>query len=122
MEVNDEESLRRILSWRLHDWIVLGVAVLVNGLAWGIILWKLPPQEGTVFLHYNVYYGVDLTGAWVEVLMIPGSGLIILLFNTAVLWFGKKLDDTSRMLCLTTTAFIEVIILLASVFVVLLNS
>ncbi len=109
-------------GWRVYDWVLLGCSLVVNGLAWGVILWKLPQTDATIFLHYNIYYGVDLTGRWHEVFYIPGSGAVILLLNAAVLWFTKALGAVLRTMVLAVTLGLELAVLLASVLVVLLNN
>lgn len=102
-------------------WIIFGLALLCNALTWGLVLWKLPPTESTVFLHYNIYFGIDLAGSWYQLLWIPGSGTAIFGINLAVVLLSKGLEHFFRVIGATITLLVELMILLASVLVVLLN-
>jgi hypothetical protein len=102
-------------------WGLFGLAALVNGVAWALILWKLPPTDGTVFLHYNIYFGIDLAGSWYQLLWIPGSGTVIVGVNLIVTLLATGLQKFFRVIGAVVTLLIELMILLASLLVVLLN-
>lgn len=101
--------------------ILITISLLLNTAAWGIILWKLPYTEGTVFLHYNTYFGIDLTGDWSRLLWIPGSGTALLLVNVLIALFARAIDRFLNMIAICATVCMEAALLLASVLVVLLN-
>ncbi|MFC1598302.1 hypothetical protein ACFL2M_02085 [Patescibacteria group bacterium] len=102
--------------------ILLGAAFLLNAAAWGLIFWKLPETADTVLLHYNIYFGVDLAGSWQELLWMPGSGLAVLLINVIVMLLSKHLDRLIIIAGSIITLFLEIMVLLATVLVILLNS
>lgn len=99
----------------------LGVALLINIITWVLILWKIPPTDNTVFLHYNIYFGIDRTGSWWQLLVIPGSGAVILLLNTAIILLFKKLDALVAALLSALTLGLQMMSLVAAIFVILLN-
>ncbi len=95
---------------------------LINAFSWGLILWKLPFTTDTVYLHYNVYFGIDLTGSWYGVLWIPGSGAVIAVVNTIAVFVLKQLPSIVKYIILGATAVMQCALLLASVLIVLLNN
>jgi hypothetical protein len=40
--------------------------------------------DGTIVLHFNVYFGVDIVGSPWQALLIPGTSLLFLLLNVAL--------------------------------------
>jgi hypothetical protein len=86
-EVETVEARRNTILSRLRfapklTWFFLLASIVINMATWGYILWKLPPSNGTVFLHYTIYYGVDLTGEWWRLLLMPGTGLLVILLHS----------------------------------------
>lgn len=106
---------RRILA-------LLSVAsLLLIFAAAALLVWKIPPTSDTVFLHYNIYFGIDKTGPWWELLLIPGSGLIFFLLNTAAIFFVKNIDPLFKMVLAVTTLVLQLMSVVAVVLVILLN-
>lgn len=77
----------RLYLKHLPNRIMLIASVALNLVSWGWLLWNIRPQEGSIFLHYNVLFGVDLTGPWYSVFYAPAAGLVIILLNAALGWF-----------------------------------
>lgn len=113
------EQNKKNRRWPIFLLIFLSFAI--NAAAWGLIFWKLPPTEDIVFLHYNIFFGIDLAGDWHQLLWIPGSGLAAAILNTAVILLAKGMERFFKYLGLVITSIIQFIILLATVLVVLLN-
>ncbi len=55
--------------------------VLVSGLT-GFLSFFLRPSDALTVLHYNVYFGVDLLGAWWQTLILPGIACMFVLMNS----------------------------------------
>lgn len=55
-------------------------AVIVFGL-WGVSAWTFQPQEEPIFIHYNVYFGVDWVGPWYLGFIIPVSAMLLIGLN-----------------------------------------
>lgn len=102
---------------------MLTVASLVcNAATWTLLVWKIPYTQDTVFLHYNVFFGVDLTGSWSQLLWLPGSGLGILFVNSLAVFFGKHMDHVAKTAITILTLLFQVMLLVASLLVILLNT
>lgn len=96
-------------------------AVLIVG-SGGMIFFTLPPRAEPVFLHYTIYYGIDLIGSWWLLFLMPGSGLAIFILNlvlAAVFWTRNRV--LSYFLIFSTTA-IEVILAFGILLILLQNS
>lgn len=57
-----------------------------------LVLWFKMPRElpGGVMslpLHYNVHFGVDYTGMWAKIFVLPLGALLIFLINSMIIWF-----------------------------------
>lgn len=67
----------------LVQWVIIG-ALFLNVLNWVLIAFFNRPVDFPIILHYNVYFGVDVIGAWWQVYSLPAIGLAILLVNTTL--------------------------------------
>lgn len=97
------------------------IAFLLLAAQWGILFWKFPPQEGTVFLHYNIYFGIDATGEWNQLLWIPGAGAALFLFNSVVLLFFRPVHHFFPTFIAIMTACIEAMIFVALALILYIN-
>jgi hypothetical protein len=97
-------------------------AVLCNIATWSLLLWKIPQTSETIFLHYNVYFGVDLTGGWRQLFWVPGSGTVILLVNTLVILLDAHMHRIARVMMGVLTIGFQMMLLVASVLIILLNT
>lgn len=103
---------------------IFASSVLLLFISFFIPYWKLYPEISEKLaapLHYNIHFGVDLIGAWWRVFMPTIVGFVILIVNSilaAVYW--KKYRMLSYF-CLTMTTGLMFFLVLASVFITLLN-
>lgn len=101
--------------------ILFVFALLCSVLSFALILWKIPSTREYVYLHYNIYSGIDRTGEWKDLFWIPGTGAAVLFVNALVL-LKRHSDHFITHLSLGITLFFEMIVLLATLLVVLLNN
>lgn len=66
--------------WR---WLIL-TALILNGLLW-VGIWRLFPHtpDGGP-LHYTIYFGINLTGPWTELFILPGVGLLAIISHLII--------------------------------------
>jgi hypothetical protein len=83
---------------------MLIVSLLVNAFNWGAIAYFIRPVDFPIILHYNVYFGVDVIGAWWQVYFLPLIGLVILSVNTLLgyLFYQQKERIVAHLLLLAT--------------------
>lgn len=97
------------------------VSFCVHALAWALLLWKIPRTDETIFLHYNIYYGIDLVGTWKDALWLPGTGSVIWIVNILLAYRYFKTDHFIAMLTAVMTVLFETMVLVAIFLIVLLN-
>ncbi|OGY85434.1 MAG: hypothetical protein A2233_02455 [Candidatus Kerfeldbacteria bacterium RIFOXYA2_FULL_38_24] len=96
--------------------------LVLNILAWALLLWKIPYTEEVVFLHYNIFYGVDLVGNWRQLFLVPGTGLFILVINILCIFYFKKMSREIFGILLVMTLLLEVFLFISAFLLVLLNN
>lgn len=101
--------------------ILLILSVLVNAAIWLVLYRRIPYTDGIVFLHYNIYYGVDRVGTWNEMWWIPGTGAAALLLNTLFVGLMRRVPQAIAVLALSVTLAVQVMLFVAAILVVLLN-
>ncbi len=72
--------LNRTFKQSQFYWPVLS-GLILNGLGWFLIVWRLPASADWIPLYYNVYFGIGWIGPWLAAVYYPGIGLFILLVN-----------------------------------------
>lgn len=101
--------------------IMLATSVMFNCMIWVWLAWNIRPQEGSVFLHYTVLFGVDLTGPWYRVFSVPMIGIGILLINGALGWVLFSRDKFVSHILNATTLLCHIFLLVAASLLVFLN-
>lgn len=72
--------------------------------SFALLAFFVRPQQSIVIVHYNVYFGVDLIGDWVQIFIVPSVVLAFVVVNTFLArWFyGEKERIASYVLLLTS--------------------
>jgi hypothetical protein len=87
-------------------------------------LWRLFPDiygRPVVPLHYNIHYGVDWTGAWWQIFILPVMGVVFFFVNTGIALFFVRRNPMLTGVALSATAILALLLFAAMVFVVSLN-
>lgn len=115
--------IQQQLKQLLHPWVLIPtvVALVFNAAIWALLFWQLPPTDATLLLHYNVYFGVDLSGAWNQLLWLPGSGLVIIVLNAVIAVSQRQVDRFMVSILSTCSALYQAMLLGALLLIVLLN-
>jgi len=87
----------------LVHWVLIG-ALILNAANWGLIAFFIRPVDFPIILHYNVYFGVDVIGAWWQVYFLPLVGLAILGINAILgyLFYQQRERIVAHLLMLAT--------------------
>ncbi|MBI2984472.1 MAG: hypothetical protein HYY50_02510 [Candidatus Kerfeldbacteria bacterium] len=51
----------------------------LNLSTWFGVWFGIPHRAQLVPIHYTIYFGIDLTGAWTKYFWLPGAGLLALI-------------------------------------------
>ncbi|MEI6510767.1 MAG: hypothetical protein WCO25_01860 [Candidatus Uhrbacteria bacterium] len=101
--------------------IVSGVLLLMT---FALPAWRILPIASTtpfIPLHYNVYMGIDESGPWQQVFVLPAIGLALLVINTIFQIFLSKREKVLSTFFAVATVATEAILLVSMVLIVLLN-
>ncbi len=105
----------------LPNLIMIPLALLINISTWAWLLLQIKPQDETIFLHYNILFGVDYIGAWWKVLYLPVLGLFIFLVNTIFGWVMFPKDKFSAQVLNFVNLVCQIFIFIAAALLVFLN-
>ena len=87
-------------------------------------LWRLFPDiygREVIPLHYNIHYGVDWTGVWWQIFLLPVMGVVFLLVNTVMALFFVRRNSMLTDVALAANVVLAALLFSAMVFVVSLN-
>ncbi len=96
-------------------------AFFLNLVIWGWLLYNIRFQSESVFLHYTILFGVDLTGPSYMVYSLPGLGLCLILFNAAIGWMMYEKDEFVAVISNTVSCVLHLFLLIATSILVFLN-
>jgi hypothetical protein len=99
-------------------------AILIVGLSAGAIYWLLFPEaieQIAVPLHYNIHFGVDRYGAWIQIFTIPFIGAMIILINTLAAGYLWSRDKMLSGYVSIAMLVMQVLLAIALGFIILLN-
>ena len=102
------------------------LSLLLNIVTWVAVYLKLFPfsyqtEFGQIFLHYNVYFGIDSFGSWYMAFIIPLVGLLIIAFNNIIAYIFYLREKFISYLLIIAQAILQAVLLSAAIFVILLN-
>lgn len=97
------------------------VGILVNILLWLWLGFHFRNLPDTVFLHYSIYFGIDLIGPWYQILFIPLLGLVFFAVNFSLGFVFYKVEKLLGYFLVCSAAFFQFILLLASFFIISVN-
>ena len=95
---------------------------VVNVAAWVIIAIFVKPVDFPVILHYNVYFGVDVTGQWWFIFSVPLLGLAIGLLNGLLAaYFYRKKERIASYLLLLSALMVQACVVVATSSLTIIN-
>lgn len=103
------------------QWSTIG-SLLLNLASWSVLGYFIRPVDFPIVLHYNVFFGVDMIGAWWQVFAIPLMGAVTLFVNATlgVLFFQQKERVVAHLLLLASFV-VQVAVLVATAAIIVIN-
>ena len=108
---------------QLYRW-TLGASLALVVFSAALPAWRLLPgilEAKFIPLHYNIYFGIDRFGPWYGVFLPAAAGLAIFLLNVVILCVVFRSERFLALLLAWTTLIVELILLVATIFIVSLN-
>lgn len=112
------------MKWPSFDrrlWALAASGVVLNLIAWGIAIF-FPRHEATAILHYTSSVGIDFVGEGRHIIVLPAAGLLILIVNLIVGRLIVEADYRTSWVLWSTVPIVQVVIILALVFLWSINS
>ena len=112
---------KEFLQNAIVHWLIIAIffLVLVHS---AVIVYFLRPTDSALILHYNVYFGVDLIGAWWHVYALPLGGFLLFLLNTILAyWFFAFRERIISYILLLAALFVQMSLLVASSTIIFIN-
>jgi hypothetical protein len=104
---------------------IIGIGLLIslflNLGIWIVLYMYIKPSQDPIYLHYNIYFGINLIGEWYKIYIIPLSGLLIILVNYLA---GVTMYTSNRILSYLVVIFtipVNLFLALAAVLLVFIN-
>ncbi len=115
-----------VYPWKLYfkrrELLVMGIlTVLCNIATWFWLFLYIQPQQETVFLHYNILFGVDYIGEWWRVFYIPLTGMVIAAVNTILGWIVFQRDPLISQILQAVCLVCQVFLFVVAALLVFLN-
>lgn len=96
-------------------------SLLINISLWLLLAYQTRNFTDTISLHYNIYFGIDLLGSRYKVFLLPALGLVFLAINSLVGLLVYKREKILSYFLFGTSSFVQVIFIIASIFIILIN-
>ena len=89
---------------------------------WGILLYFIQSRETPIILHYNVYFGVDLLGAWWQAYLLQGVATLLFVCHVVLSrFFYQHNDRFASYILLLATNFVLFGVAIASASIAFIN-
>ncbi len=120
----DKSKKNLLTKYLKNKWvaITLSSGVIMNAANWFLIVRKVGPTEELVYLHYNIYFGVDLIGRWYQLYIMPFIGTLIIALNAYIGFILFKREPRIAKLILSINLFLQIVLVTASLLILRQNS
>jgi hypothetical protein len=106
----------RIIRWLFFS------GLFFNLVDWALLKFFLRSGAERIILHYNVYFGVDLTGTSQSAYTLPFIGVVVLFFNNALsFYFYIQKERVASYILLLTVLMAELSLLISVISVIIIN-
>jgi len=102
------------------------ISIVLNLILWAGLYYKIQPfsyltEYGTIPLHYNLYFGIDLLGKWYTAFVLPFFGLIVIIVNNIIAYNLFVRERFLSYFLLIMQTIVNVALFAAGIFLILLN-
>lgn len=120
-QAEEQETSTKVRSTVLEH-VLLATSTIVNVFSWVLVFWKIPYTPDTVILHYNIYFGIDLSGPWWRVCVLPAFGVAAILIHRFLLRPYDSVHASMRSVSFAVLTLVQLLILLAILLIIPLNN
>jgi len=100
------------------------ISGILNLASWFLLYLKIAQGAGPeqlVFLHYNIYFGIDWSGVYWKIFVIPFIGILILAGNFFISFVIYRRERLASIFLASGTTLIQFFLLLATIAIIFIN-
>lgn len=102
-------------------WGPFAFAFFLNLAVWLYLAFFIPLQVESIFLHYNIHFGVDLIGPREQIFSLPFLGWLAALLNFILSYFLYHREKKLSQLLGFATLVLQIFVAIEAVFLVFIN-
>lgn len=121
IESASQSALRAYTRSRLVRFGLL-FSFLLNVSIWLVLAWASQRLPDLMPLHYNIYFGIDQIGSWYQIFAMPLYGLVVLAINFFLGFVLFRFEKMISYVLIGGAFAIQILILMASISVLYINS
>jgi hypothetical protein len=104
------------------QWLFIAT-IFINLVAWTLLAIFIRPSADPIWLHYNVYFGVDIIGSWWQAYILPVMGLFFFFVNFVLgYYFFNTKERIATHILFLASLLVQVSIIVAVVPIIIINS
>lgn len=88
---------------------------------WWVLISNIRSDDGQIFLHYNIIFGVDLVGDWWKIYYLPLTGILVILLNYFFSFMLYSADKFLARLLSAWILFFHLFLMIGTILLVRLN-
>ncbi|MEI6288048.1 MAG: hypothetical protein WCP18_00475 [bacterium] len=121
LRLSEVFSLARVSA---RNKIILGglvASIIINIILWIILFFNFWQSTEYIILGYTVYFGISSLGPWQQVLLLPASGLIVLVINFLIIFHIYLKQRMLSYFFVLSALIFNLIVLLAGSLLIYIN-
>ena len=96
--------------------------LLFNLILWVVLIADFYASSEYIIFQYNVYFGISSLSAWQYVLLLPVTGLAVIIVNTLIAFYLYLKYEILSYFLSAGAVVVNLILLLAGVLIIYINS
>ena len=109
------QNLKLLLKTPLA--IILAISLALNVSLWFLALFLFPHDSPSAVLHYNIDVGIDFIGEGKQIIILPITGLLLLVGNNLLAAVLRSTDKRAAQLLCYITPILQLILIGAFILV-----
>lgn len=119
---NGNKKLKAFCFRDSNSFIALTLSIVMNVVIWLYLSQYVKPFSDTFYLHYNIYFGVDLIGSSYKMYIIPLAGFVFIAVNYFLSCLAGGRNILTGRLVIWTTLLLQLVLFVAAYLIIVINS
>ncbi len=105
--------MNKYLSYLRNVLFLSGLSFALNIISWLIIYAQIKPTSEVIPLHYNIFYGSDLSGPGYFLYMLPLIGLTVMVINSLFYHYAKSQQEFAGKTLIVVSLVLQILIMIS---------